>query len=95
MKTHSETYYFNARDKIYGRLAELPQGTIKGRLISGRKYYYLQRREGKKVVHKYIGREIPEDLKEKMQEREALRGKLTKIREILMTFLSAKIKNIL
>ena len=94
MKKHSEGYYFNAREKIYDRLAQLPQGTIKERLISGRKYYYLQRREGKKVLHQYIGREIPKDLKRKLEERKALRDKLTKIQEILRTLISAKIRNL-
>ena len=94
-KRHGENYYFNAQGKIYQRLAELPQGTIKERLISGRKYYYLQRREGKKVLHAYIGREIPEDLKKSMQERKALRTQLKRIQNILMKFLSVRIKKIL
>ena len=92
---HSESYYFNVRERIYRRLKELPKGTIKERLISGRKYYYLQRREGKKVLHAYIGREIPQDLKKMMQERKALRTELTRIQNLLMTFSSARIKNIL
>ena len=68
-KKHTKDYYFNAREKIYNRLAELPQGTIKERVISGRRYYYLQRREGKKVIHTYLGKEIPQAIKEQMQER--------------------------
>ena len=91
-KDKSEAYYFNAREKIYKRLAELPKGTIKERLISGRKYYYLQRREGKKVLHAYIGRELPEDLKNQMRERKALQVELTKIQDILMEFLLKRIE---
>lgn len=68
-------------------MAELPEGTIKERLISGRIYYYLQRREGKKVVHTYIGKEIPKDLKKTMKKRTALRAELKKIQNILMGFL--------
>jgi hypothetical protein len=94
VKRHSEDYYFKAREKIYGRLAQLPRGTIKERLISGRKYFYLQRREGKKVVHTYLGKEIPEDLKKKLQEREALRRELRKVQDVLRASLSAKIKAI-
>ena len=93
-KRHSENYYFDAREKIGHRLAELPKGMIKERLISGRKYYYLQRREGKKVLHTYIGRTIPEDLKKLMEERKALRFKLKKIQDILMKFLSVRIRKI-
>ena len=86
---------FKAREKIYERLAELPRGTIKERLISGRRYYYLQRREGKKVLHTYIGREIPRDLKKQMKERQALQSELTKIQGALLTFLSVRIKDVM
>lgn len=94
-KRHSENYYFNAREKIYARLAQLPRGTVKERLISGRKYYYLQRREGKKVLHVYLGKEVSEDLKKKLKEREALRLELKKIQDVLLASLSAKIKDII
>ncbi len=86
-RRHSENYYFNARERIRGRLAELPRGTVKERLISGRKYYYLQRREGKKVVHTYLGKEIPKDLKKQLEEREALRRELGEVQKALWTFL--------
>lgn len=86
-KKHSESYYFNARERIYARLSQLPRGTVKERLISGRKYYYLQRREGKKVVHTYLGKEIPEDIKKNLEEREALRRKLKEVHDALWTFL--------
>ena len=94
IKKHSESYYLNAQEKIYNRLAELPRGTIKECLISGRKYFYLQCREGKKVIHSYIGKVLPRDLKEKMLERKALRGELSKIQDILMDFLTAKIRGL-
>ncbi len=95
MKKHSESYYWNARDRIWRRLAELPQGTIKERLISGRTYFYFQRREGKKVIHTYIGKEVPADLKKKMREREALRAELAEIQDVMRGILTGKIRNIL
>lgn len=94
-KRHSENYYFNAREKIYARLAQLPRGTVKERLISGRKYYYLQRREGKRVVHTYLGKAIPEDIKKNLEEREALRRELEQVQHVLLEFLAAKIRKIL
>ena len=94
VKRHSEDYYFKAREKIYDRLAELPRGTIKERLISGRKYYYLQRREGKKVVHTYLGKAIHADLKKQMRERKALSSELEKIQSVLLKFVAARIKTI-
>ncbi|GEM_PF-3751401 len=93
VKKHSEAYYSNARQKIYSRLAQLPRGTVKERLISGRTYYYLQRREGKKVVHTYIGREIPQDLKKMMKERSQLRRELVKIQDILFKFWAEALRN--
>lgn len=94
-KKHSENYYFNARERICSRLSQLPRGTVKERLISGRKYYYLQRREGKKVVHTYLGKEIPEDIKKNLEERETLRRELENVQEVLRTFWVDRIKKIL
>ena len=91
---HSEEYYFNTRDKIYDQLAGLPQGTIKKRQIYGHTYYYLQNRQGKKVIHKYIGKEIPSDLKKAMQKREDLKKELAGIQEVLIGFLAKKIRNL-
>lgn len=90
----AELHYFNARERIYDRLSQLPRGTVKKRLISGRKYYYLQRREGKRVVHTYLGKEIPEDLKKQVKEREALRRELEQVQHVLLEFLAAKIRKI-
>lgn len=87
----SENYYFNTREKIYNQLAQLPQGTIKKREIYGHTYYYLQHREGKKVIHKYIGKEMPEKLKKNMQKRETLKQELAKIQDVLIGFLAKKI----
>ena len=94
-KGRGESYYFNAREKIYSRLAELPKGTIKERLISGGKYYYLQRREGKKVRHTYIGKEIPEDLKKQFKERQALKKELDKLQKFLSSFWAKRIKKMM
>ena len=85
-RKHRENYYLSARVRICDRLSHLPRGTVKERLISGRKYYYLQRREGKKVIHTYIGKEIPEDLKKQLKEREILRRELEEVREALWKF---------
>lgn len=93
-KKHSESYYFKARERIYDRLSQLPRGTVKERLISGRTYYYLQRREGKKVVHTYLGKAIPEDFQKQLEEREALRRELDKIQEAIRGFVVAKIKRV-
>ena len=79
-----EDYYIAAREKIYGQLAQLPKGTIKKRKIYGNTYFYLQNREGKKVIHKYIGKQLPEELKRQTQQREVLKRKLADIQGILI-----------
>ncbi|MDO8580043.1 MAG: hypothetical protein Q7S13_01015 [Candidatus Omnitrophota bacterium] len=94
MKKRGADYYWNARDKIYARLSQLPQGTIKERLISGRTYFYFQRREGEKVVHTYIGKELPDNLKKQMFERQALRAQLQKIQDAMLKIVAEKIKGL-
>ena len=81
--SESKEYYLDAKKKIEKRLLELPKGSVKGRLISGQKYHYLQHRIGKKVVHKYLGKNKPESLLEQIKERKALHIELKKVNEAL------------
>lgn len=37
---------------------ELPKGTLSESNKNGQKYYYLKYREGKKVVSKYLGKDV-------------------------------------
>ena len=69
----------NAKWKIWAELHKLPPGSIKERIISGRKYYYHQRREGKKVVHTYIGKELSREVRSQMLKHRALHAKLKKL----------------
>lgn len=45
-------------------------------------------------MHAYLGREISGDLKNQLRERQALRAELKKIQDVLLGFLSARIKTI-
>ena len=67
------------KDKIEKELEDLSKGSIKERKISGGRYYYLQQRFGKKIVHKYLGKKKPEDLVRQIRERGILKGQLKKI----------------
>jgi hypothetical protein len=58
-------------------------GSVKERNIAGRKYYYLQRRKDKKIVHEYIGKGRPDGLLKEIQERKALQEELKKVNEAL------------
>lgn len=81
--SESKEYYLDAKEKIAEKLSSLPAGSIKERLISGKKYYYLQQRVRNKIVHKYLGRDRPEDLIKKIKERKVLKDELKKINEAL------------
>lgn len=79
----SKKHYQDARKKISKKIASLPSGSIKERNISGRKYYYLQKRVGPKVVHKYLGKEKPEALIKDLKLRKSLQAELKKVDEAL------------
>lgn len=44
-------------------LRQLPKGCFVRKVISGRPYYYFVERKGHKVIYKYKGNPLPEDLK--------------------------------
>ena len=81
--SESKDYYLDASKKIYGRLASLPKGCVKERIIGGKKYYYLQYRQKNKVVQKYIGNKYPGDIAKQIEERKALKKELKKVKEAL------------
>jgi hypothetical protein len=81
--SESKEHYLNVKMKIEKKLAGLPKGSAKERKISGRQYYYLQYRSGKKIIHKYLGRNKPEQILKQTQERKKLKAELKKVNEAL------------
>ncbi|MFC1594118.1 hypothetical protein ACFL38_02200 [Candidatus Omnitrophota bacterium] len=81
--SESKEYYLDAKKKIEGKIADLPKGSVKERMIHGGKYYYLQYRKGSKIVHTYLGKGEPEELIKKISRRKALKDELKKINEAL------------
>ena len=79
----SKKHYLAVKRKIEARIKAIPRGSVKERVIGGRKYYYLQRREGDKVVHKYIGSKISGSLTRQIKERRSLKNELKKVNEAL------------
>lgn len=79
----SKAYYLDVKKRIQKRLAKLPKGSIKKRSISGKRYYYIQVRKGKKIKHEYLGKGRPVQLIKQIKERKALRGELKKVNEAL------------
>lgn len=81
--SESRDYYLKIKSQIEARLARLPEGSIKKRIISGQAYYYLQRRINQKVRHKYLGKEKPDNLSVQLKERSRLKSELKKVLESL------------
>lgn len=81
--SESKEYYIDVKQKLEKKLSGLPQGSVKERQIGGKKYYYLQSRAGKKIVHKYLGKDKPEHLIKQLGERKALKPELKKVNEAL------------
>jgi len=79
----SLAYYERLQRDLERRLARLPKGSVKRRCIRGHWYYYLQRREGGKVVHQYLGRLQPGELLKQIDERHRLKKEMAKVRAAL------------
>ena len=79
----SLSYYQRLERDLKRRLAKLPRGSVKRRMIRGHGYYYLQRRNGGRIVHQYLGRQKPAELLKGIQERRQLKQELAKVRAAL------------
>ena len=51
------------------KLRELPEGYLSRKVIKGNVYYYLQRREGGKVVSQYVPEKDVEEVERLIEER--------------------------
>ncbi|MBF0490536.1 MAG: hypothetical protein HQL15_07950 [Candidatus Omnitrophica bacterium] len=71
--------------KDYERsLKALPQGCLAKRVVRGRAYYYLVRREGQKVIYKYKGIILPQEInryREAKEKRAQYRGLLSRVKK--------------
>lgn len=75
----SKKHYLAVKRRIEARIGAIPKGSIKERVISGRKYYYLQRRDGDKVLHKYLGPKVSASLARRIKEGRSLKNELKKV----------------
>lgn len=57
-------------------LAALPRGSVRARLVNGREYYYLNHREGDRVVSDYVPASEVEALRAKVERRRELKAAL-------------------
>lgn len=68
------------------KISESPRGSISVKERNGKRYIYLARREDKKVVFDYIGKDVPEVrkvLSEQMRQRKEYQAKLRQVKENL------------
>lgn len=57
-------------------LRTLPKGSLRARKIRGNTYYYLNHREGKRVVSDYVARGRVDVLREQIERRRSLQAAL-------------------
>lgn len=81
--SESWEYYNNIKSQIEKRLKFLPKGSIKKRNLGSGVYYYLQYRENKKVIHRYLGKSRPEALEKEIKNRRALIHQLKEVNQSL------------
>lgn len=79
----SLAYYLEQEKALISRLALLPKGKIRKRNVYSRDYYYLQFRNGDKVVDTYLGKSIPHDLQKQLVQRGKLEKELKKVKDAL------------
>lgn len=68
------------------KLSEFPRGSISVKERNGKRYIYLARREDKKIIFKYIGKDIPEvrnALNEQLRQRNEFQSKIRQVKENL------------
>jgi len=77
-----EELYIFYKEKI----AEAPRGSISVKERGGNRYIYLARREDKKIVFEYVGKDVPEvrdALHKRIKQRKEYQSKLRQVKENL------------
>lgn len=76
-------YYQEQERIIISKLSLLPKGRIRKKVINKNTYYYLQYRKIDRVIDEYVGKKIPEQLKNDLLRRKNLEKELLKVRNAL------------
>lgn len=74
----------NKKQRLEEELSSLPVGYISKKTIKGNTQYYLQRREGTKVVGSYIRNDQVKDISDKIERRKSIVEEVSAIRERLL-----------
>lgn len=78
----SFAYYVDLEKRLQARLKELPRGSVFRRRIGRKDYYYLNYRQGARVVSRYLGKE-PRGVEKEVKERRLIEQQLKDVRENL------------
>jgi hypothetical protein len=68
------------------KISEAPRGSISVKERGGKRYIYLARREDKKIIFDYVGKDVPEvrdALNDRIKQRKEYEAKLHQVRENL------------
>ena len=76
-------YYVDLEKRLQARLKELPSGSVFKRRIGRKDYYYLNYRQGARVVSRYLGRGEPSGVEKEIKERRLIKQQLKEVRENL------------
>ena len=76
-------YYLDLDRRLRARLKELRPGSVLKRRIGRRDYYYLNYRDGRRVVSRYLGREAPVEIEKDIKERRLIKRQLKEVQENL------------
>lgn len=80
----SKAHYLDVQSNIQKRLDAIPRGSVfRRRFHGGGNYYYLNFRQGPRVVSKYIGKDEPVQLLKEIKERRLLVKRLKDVRQSL------------
>jgi hypothetical protein len=79
----SKEYYEKEQKELDKEISKLPKGSIKKRKLGNKFYYYLQYREGDKILQDYLGKSEPKEIINKLKKRKALEKELKKVKDSL------------
>lgn len=70
---------YSQKTEAKKKLTLLPEGYISEKVISGKTYYYLQKRVSKKLVSEYIKTSELDEIRKKVEERKILASKISEL----------------
>jgi hypothetical protein len=74
-------FYREQERLVSARLTVLPKGQIKSKKIGRNVYYYLHYRKGREFKSDYLGKKVPPELRELLEERTRLESELRRVRK--------------